>query len=210
MIPVVMDAERVLPWLLAAGAAGFLLGMIPFGVLVARLFGLGDLRRIGSGNVGATNVLRTGNKTAAAVTLLLDAAKGAGPALIAFGWLGPLGAGFAGLGAFLGHCFSPLLKFKGGKGVATGLGALLAWRWELALLSVVIWALVAGATRYVSAASLAAAATAVVTFAWVEEWDYAYFVMVMALVIAVRHRDNIGRLSRGEESKIGAGQARRG
>ena len=191
--------------LLWAAAPSYLLGAIPVGLLVGRAFGLGDVRQIGSGNIGATNVLRTGNKKAAALTFGLDVLKGAAPALIAAAYLGPWGAGVAGLAAFLGHCFSPFLNFRGGKGVATGLGALLAWRWEIALLALALFALIVWRTRYVSLGSLAASATAVIGFAALGMGPLTLFAAAMAAVSAWAHRENIGRLMRGEESKVSLG-----
>ena len=124
MFHTIMGFERALPWLILALGCGYLAGSIPFGVIVARVFRLGDLRKIGSGSIGATNVLRTGNKLAALATLLLDALKGALPVLFFLGW-GDLAGQAAGLGAFLGHCFPVWLRFRGGKGVATWLGVML-------------------------------------------------------------------------------------
>ncbi|MEM9724575.1 MAG: glycerol-3-phosphate 1-O-acyltransferase PlsY [Pseudomonadota bacterium] len=203
-----MAAETLTSALLWVAAPSFLLGSIPVGLLVGRAFGVGDVRNVGSGNIGATNVLRAGGKAAGAATLALDVAKGAIPALLAGAWLGPVGAGVAGLAAFLGHCYSPFLKFDGGKGVASGLGALLAWRPEIALLSVLLFAAVVWRTRYVSLASLAASFLAVGVYVLMGSWNrdvaiLAPFVLAMALVSAWRHRANIGRLLRGEESKIG-------
>ena len=195
-------AVEALIW---AAAPSYLLGAVPVGLLIGRAFGLGDVRKIGSGNIGATNVLRTGNKKAAALTFGLDVVKGAAPALIAGAWLGPWGAGVAGFAAFLGHCFSPFLNFRGGKGVATGLGALLAWRWEIALLALALFALIVWRTRYVSLGSLAASAVAVIGFAALGLWPLTLFAALMAAVSAWAHRENIGRLLRGEESKIGLG-----
>jgi glycerol-3-phosphate acyltransferase PlsY len=191
-------------WLIGlAGLLGYVLGSVPFGVLMARLFGLGDLRSIGSGNIGATNVLRTGNKAAAALTLLLDAAKGA--AAVGLGaWLaGPDAAQAAGLAAFLGHLFPVFLGFSGGKGVATFLGVTLALSLPVGIAACATWAAVAGYFRYSSAAALAAAALAPL---WAWAWDARTLIGVlaaMAVLIFWTHRGNIRRLLAGVEPKIG-------
>lgn len=191
-------------WLIGlAGLIGYVLGSVPFGVLMARLFGLGDLRKVGSGNIGATNVLRTGNKAAAALTLGLDAAKGAAAVLLA-GWLiGADAAQAAGLAAFLGHLYPVFLGFAGGKGVATFLGVTLALSLPVGAAACATWAAVAGYLRYSSAAALAAAALAPL---WAWAWDVRALIVVlaaMALLIFWTHRGNIGRLAAGTEPKIG-------
>ncbi|MEO1330200.1 MAG: glycerol-3-phosphate 1-O-acyltransferase PlsY [Pseudomonadota bacterium] len=201
--PAILALEAGLPYYLLAFGLAFLIGAIPFGLLVARGFGLGDIRKIGSGNIGATNVLRTGNKTAAALTLALDAAKGAIPALLGFYLAGPIAAACAGLGGFLGHCYSPFLGFKGGKGVATGFGVLLAWRWELGLICALVWVATALLVRISSVASLATAVAAVIAANALAECDALPFAIVMAAVLIWRHRANIARLIRGEEPRIG-------
>lgn len=200
-----LDAGAVGPALGLVALLAYLLGAIPVGLLVARAFGLGDVRKIGSGNIGATNVLRAGSKKAAAATLILDVLKGAAPALLAGAWLGPLGAAIGGFFAFLGHCYSPFLRFQGGKGVATGLGAILAWRWEVGLAALALWILLTALTRYVSLGSVAAAFFAVILLGAVGEWEAAVFAMLMALISLWRHRENMGRLLRGEENKISLG-----
>ena len=164
MFPDILGFERALPYLAGAFLASYLIGSAPFGLLVARAFGLGDVRKSGSGNIGATNLLRTGGVWAGLATLSLDAAKGFLPAYLIYLEYGPMASAFAGFGAFLGHCFSIYLGFWGGKGVATGFGVLLAWRWEIALICALIWVGAAAASRIVSVASLAAALGAVLLF----------------------------------------------
>lgn len=195
--------------LLSALIGGYLVGSIPFGVLLARVFGLGDLRKVGSGNIGATNVLRTGNKGAAALTLLLDALKGAVPVWI--GWrYGPEAAAVAGLGAVLGHCFPVWLGFRGGKGVATFLGALLALDWMAFLVFAAVWLGVAFATRYSSLAALVASVVALAVTLWAGAWPLVATVALVALVALViqRHHQNIARLRAGTESRISFGSKR--
>jgi len=188
--------------MLVAGLA-YLLGSVPFGVLLTRALGLGDLRQIGSGNIGATNVLRTGNKAAAAATLILDAAKGAGAVLVARAAFGEDAAQLAGLAAFLGHLFPVWLGFKGGKGVATLLGILLALAWPVGLACCAVWATTAAVTRYSSMAALFSAASASV---WLLVFDHGrmlFLVIVLTLLIYARHTANIGRLKAGTEPRIG-------
>jgi acyl phosphate:glycerol-3-phosphate acyltransferase len=193
----------MMPWL-AAFTIGLLLGSIPFGLLLTRAAGLGDIRNIGSGNIGATNVLRTGRKGLAAATLLLDGAKGAAAVLIAQFWLGPQAGWIAALGAVLGHCYSIWLKGQGGKGVATGLGVLLAALWPVGVACCVIWLLMAWLVRISSAAALAALAAApIMTFLWGERFG-ALITLLIALQIAQRHHANIARLLAGTEPRIGA------
>ncbi|MEL6280455.1 MAG: glycerol-3-phosphate 1-O-acyltransferase PlsY [Pseudomonadota bacterium] len=193
--------------LAAAGLAGYLVGAIPVGLMLARTFGLGDVRKIGSGNIGASNVLRTGNRLAALLTLLLDAAKGAGPVLAA-GLIWPGGdeaAAIAGLGAFLGHCFSVYLGFWGGKGVATGFGVFMAWSWGIGLICALVWLAAALVTRRASAAALATTAAALVLFGlWGDSLFFAG-AAVMSAVLIWRHRENIERLRAGEEPQISLG-----
>ena len=185
---------------------GYLIGSVPFGVLLARVFGLGDLRAVGSGNIGATNVLRTGNKGAAALTLLFDALKGAVPVWIAWRF-GPEAAAVAGLGAVLGHCFPVWLGFKGGKGVATFLGALLALDWRAFLVFAVVWLSVAFITRYSSLAALVASVVALGVTLVTGAWPMLAMVVMVALVALViqRHHQNIARLRAGTESRIALG-----
>jgi acyl phosphate:glycerol-3-phosphate acyltransferase len=189
--------------LILTGIAGYLLGSIPFGILITRLMGLGDLRSIGSGNIGATNVLRTGNKGAAAATLILDGAKGAVAVLIARAMLGEDAAMVAGGAAFLGHLFPVWLGGKGGKGVATFLGTLLALAWPVGLAACATWAGTAAVSRISSLSALVAAALAA-PFAWLLGYPaLVLLILGMALFVFIRHRANIERLLAGTEPKIG-------
>ncbi len=181
----------------------YLVGTIPFGLLITRALGLGDLRAIGSGNIGATNVLRTGNKRAAAATLLLDAAKGAVAVLVARHFLGEAAAIVAGLGAFIGHLFPVWLRFRGRKGVATFLGVTLALAPLAGLLCCAVWAATAATFRYSSLAALVSAATAPVWLALFGPPQSAWLGLVLAALVWVRHRANIGRLLGGAEPRIG-------
>lgn len=189
--------------LLVWAIAGYLLGSIPFGMVVARFMGLGNLREIGSGNIGATNVLRTGNKKAAALTLLFDAGKGAVIVLIARKFATEDAAQLAGLAAILGHCFPVWLKFKGGKGVATYFGLMIALSPVVGLAAGAIWLVVAAISRYSSLAALMAAGWAPIVVALTTDGQIFALASVLAVLIYVRHAANIGRLRRGEESKIG-------
>ena len=195
--------QFALPYLLAALVFGYLLGSIPFGLLITRGAGLGDVRKIGSGNIGATNVLRTGNKKLAALTLLLDALKGTAAVLIA-GLYGPDQAFVAGLGAFLGHLFPVWLGFRGGKGVATYLGVLIAVAWEGALVFAVAWLAVAFLTRYSSLAALVAAVAVPVALYLIGHVQAAELFVLMSVIVFFKHRANIARLAAGTESRIGA------
>jgi len=185
---------------------GYLLGSIPFGLVITRIAGMGDIRAIGSGNIGATNVLRTGNKLLAALTLLGDAGKGAVAVLIARA-LGPESAAIAGLGAFLGHLFPVWLGFKGGKGVATYLGVLAAYAWPAALAFAGFWLAVAFLTRYSSLAALIAAAATPVVLAALNDWLGVGLFTVLTVLVFIRHHANLSRLMRGEESRIGQRKA---
>ncbi|MBW7055928.1 glycerol-3-phosphate 1-O-acyltransferase PlsY [Paracoccus bogoriensis] len=187
---------------------GYLLGSVPFGLVIARALGLGDLRQIGSGNIGATNVLRTGNKPAALATLLLDSGKGAIAVLLARHFGGESAALVAGAAAFLGHCYPVWLRFRGGKGVATFLGTLVALNWPLGLIACATWAATAAISRISSLSALMAAALAPV-FAWgMGRTDIAATAAFMAILIFVRHKANIARLLDGSEPRIGAGRKR--
>ncbi|WP_304616707.1 glycerol-3-phosphate 1-O-acyltransferase PlsY [Paracoccus sp. (in: a-proteobacteria)] len=187
---------------------GYLLGSVPFGLVIARALGLGDLRQIGSGNIGATNVLRTGNKPAALATLLLDSGKGAIAVLLARHFGGESAALVAGAAAFLGHCYPVWLRFRGGKGVATFLGTLIALNWPLGLIACATWAATAAISRISSLSALLAAALAPV-FAWgMGRTDIAAAAAFMAILIFVRHKANIARLLDGSEPRIGAGRKR--
>ena len=189
--------------LIVAAVLGYLLGAVPFGLVIARLFGLGDLRQIGSGNIGATNVLRTGNKPAAALTLLLDAGKGAIAVFLARALIGENAAMVAGVAAFLGHCYPVYLGFKGGKGVATFLGTLLALAWPLGLIACAMWAVIAAAFRYSSLAALVAAGTGPLWALILGQPRLALALGAMAILIFLRHSQNIARLRAGTEPKIG-------
>ena len=195
--------QSAMPALLAALAFGYLLGSIPFGLLITRAAGLGDVRRIGSGNIGATNVLRTGNKGLAALTLLLDALKGTAAVLVAGIW-GPDLALLAGFGAFLGHLFPVWLGFKGGKGVATYLGVLIGLAWIGAVIFAVVWLAMAFATRYSSLAALVAAIVTPIALFFLGPPDVGLLFAVMSAIVLIKHRANIGRLLAGTESRIGA------
>ena len=183
---------------------GYLLGAIPFGLLVTRLAGLGDVRQIGSGNIGATNVLRTGKKWAAALTLLLDGGKGAVAVLLAHRLAGVDGAVIAGAAAVVGHIFPVWLGFNGGKGVATFFGVMLAAYWPAGLLAIATWLLVAYIWKISSLAALAAAALTPTYAILLGELSYGLLAMALAVIIFITHRENIHRLWRGEEPRIGA------
>lgn len=186
------------------GAVGYLLGSIPGGVILARLMGLGNLRNIGSGNIGATNVLRTGNKKAAALTLIFDAGKGAIAVLAARAAAPEDAVQLAALMAFIGHCFPVWLGFKGGKGVATYLGILLALAWPMGLAACGIWLAVAVVTRYSSLAALVAAGWIPVVMAFAGYGAATGLAACLGLLIYARHWGNIARLRAGTEGKIGA------
>lgn len=195
--------EFAWPYLLAALAGGYLLGSIPFGLILTRMAGLGDIRKIGSGNIGTTNVLRSGRKDLAAATLVLDGGKGAAAALIAAMW-GPDMALTAGLGAMFGHLYPVWLGFKGGKAVATALGLLLVLAWPVGVAACATWLLVAAVFRYSSLSSLLALGAAPL-YAWLFLNDYqmTQFAAMIAILVWLKHHANIARLLKGEESKIG-------
>ncbi len=199
-MPLIESAAGVL--LLWAGL-GYLLGSVPFGILLARVMGLGDLRKVGSGNIGATNVLRTGNKTAAALTLLLDGGKGAVAVLLARAFAPEDAAQIAALAAFLGHCFPVWLSFRGGKGVATHLGIMLALAWPVGIAACATWAVTAALFRFSSLAALLAAGLAPVWALLLGRADIALLAVVLAVLIYWRHWGNIARLRAGTEPKIG-------
>jgi glycerol-3-phosphate acyltransferase PlsY len=188
----------------AALILGYLFGTIPFGLIVTRLAGTGDIRAIGSGNIGATNVLRTGRKGLAAATLLGDMLKGTAAVLIA-AWLWGRNASLAAaLGAVLGHVFPVWLGFKGGKGVATYIGVLLGLAWPAVVAFAAIWALVAALTRYSSLAGLVASAlTPAFLLWWTSDVALALLFLVLTLLLWAMHRTNIARLIAGTEAKIG-------
>ncbi|MDO6521681.1 glycerol-3-phosphate 1-O-acyltransferase PlsY [Shimia thalassica] len=197
------EITHTLPILLIWAALGYLLGSIPFGMVITKILGLGNLRDIGSGNIGATNVLRTGSKTAAAATLILDGGKGAVAVLIARAVAGEDAAQIAGFMAFLGHCYPVWLGFKGGKGVATFLGLILALAWPVGIACCLTWLVTAAISRISSLSALVAASSA--TF-WMLILGYgSSFIMGIAITVLVfwRHRENIMRIRAGTEPKIG-------
>lgn len=183
---------------------GYLLGSVPFGLVITRAAGLGDVRSIGSGNIGATNVLRTGRKDLAAATLLLDSGKGA--IAVGIAWFiarDQMGMALAGAAAFLGHCFPVYLRFKGGKGVATFLGTILALNWQVGAVACIVWLIMAFALRYSSLAALVAAALTPFLFLVFGQFAFFAAALFMSALIFLRHRANILRLLEGTEPKIG-------
>ncbi|PLP58750.1 glycerol-3-phosphate acyltransferase [Mesorhizobium loti] len=182
---------------------GYLCGSIPFGLLLTRAAGLGDVRSIGSGNIGATNVLRTGNKGLAAATLILDALKGTIPALV-FARYGIEAGALAGAGAFIGHIFPVWLGFKGGKGVATYLGVLIGLAWQVALIFAAVWLTIAVVFRYSSVAALTACIAVPIALVLLDHPQYAIVFAVMSALVFYKHRANIARLRAGTEGRIGA------
>ena len=200
----------VQPWTLAllpayvlAFVVGYGLGSIPFGLLVTRLAGTADLRTIGSGNIGATNVLRTGRKDLAVITLLLDAAKGTAAVLICGYAVGLHAALVAGLAAFIGHLWPVWLSFKGGKGVATYLGVALAFWWVAALAFIVVWLIVARLSKYSSLSALIASAIVPIVFFASGRAEIGILCLMCALLLWWRHGENIARLRAGTEGRIG-------
>jgi glycerol-3-phosphate acyltransferase PlsY len=187
--------------IILAAAIGYLLGSVPFGLLLTRLAGLGDVRKIGSGSIGATNVLRTGNKAVAALTLLLDVAKGVAAALIGAHW-GVDAMLAASVAVVLGHNFPVWLGFRGGKGIATGLGVLFAIAWPVALVAALVWLVVAILFRYSSLASLVATAVAAACAGLVVDAERALLIAAIAVIVIARHHENIRRLIAGTESRI--------
>jgi glycerol-3-phosphate acyltransferase PlsY len=199
MPPVESAASLLILW----AGLGYLLGSIPFGMVLARLMGLGNLREIGSGNIGATNVLRTGNKAAAALTLLLDGGKGAAAVLLARAMAGEDAAQLAGLAAFAGHCYPVWLGFAGGKGVATFLGLLLALAWPVGIAACLTWLVTAVVARISSLSALVAAVLAPVWALVLGHGAAAALAACLAALILWRHRGNIARLRAGTEPRIG-------
>ena len=197
-----MDA---LPSFVAALVFGYLCGSIPFGILLTRLTGGPDLRAIGSGNIGATNVLRTGRKGLAAATLLGDVLKGTAAVLLTGYSLGHDFAIVAALGAFLGHLFPVWLRFRGGKGVATYLGVVIGLEWPAAIVFCAIWLAVAALSRYSSLAALVASAATPIFVWWRGDLKDAALFLLLSVLLWIMHRSNIVRLLRGTEGKIGAG-----
>lgn len=195
-------------WMAPAAALliGYLLGAIPFGVILTRAAGAGDLRAIGSGNIGATNVLRTGRKGLAAATLFLDGFKGwLAVALVA--WLFPGEAALAAAGAFLGHCYPVWLRFRGGKGVATLMGIVLALHWPIGLVYAVVWLGLLAGLRISSVAGIAAAVSAPVAAAVFDRFDLVILLLALALIVVWKHRENIDRLLAGTEPRVGAAKS---
>jgi len=197
-----MDLSPAIATALAL-AIGYLFGSIPFGLLITRRAGTADLRSIGSGNIGATNVLRTGRKGLAAATLLGDMLKGTVAVLLARYLFGPEAAIAAGLGAFLGHILPIWLKFKGGKGVATYIGVLLGLWWPAALIFCAVWLAIAAITRYSSLAALIASAVIPPMLLWLQHMSLAALFAVLSAILWFKHRANIRRLMDGSEGKIG-------
>lgn len=201
-MPNPMDWGVSAPYLLAALFGGYLLGSIPFGLILTRLAGLGDIRAIGSGNIGATNVLRTGNKLLALMTLLLDAGKGGLAVLIAQHYGADVTV-CAAAGAFFGHLFPAWLGFKGGKGVATFLGIALALNWVVGGIVLAIWIGIAAVTRYSSVAALVATLLCPAVFWWFGQVQLMQLSLLLAAAVWLKHHENIRRLVTGTESRIG-------
>ncbi len=192
-------------WAAPAGAAllGYLLGSIPFGVILTRAFGAGDLRQIGSGNIGATNVLRTGRKGLAAATLVLDLAKGAAAVLLAR-WLFHGHEIPAAAAAFIGHCYPVWLRFRGGKGVATMMGIALALHWPIGLVYAAVWLGLLAVLRISSLAGMSAAISAPIAAAALGDFDSVFLLVALALIVLWKHRENIERLIQGTEPRVGS------
>jgi acyl phosphate:glycerol-3-phosphate acyltransferase len=199
-LPQIMNPATIL---LLWAVLGYLIGSVPFGIIITRAMNLGDLRQIGSGNIGATNVLRTGNKTAAALTLLLDGGKGAVAVLLARYLAGEDAAQIAALAAFIGHCFPVWLRFKGGKGVATFLGIMLALAWPIGLCAMATWAVVAAIMRYSSLAALMAAGVSPLWAVVTGRGEVLVLSLLLGILIYIRHAANIRRLRAGTEPIIG-------
>ncbi|MEP3052993.1 glycerol-3-phosphate 1-O-acyltransferase PlsY [Ascidiaceihabitans sp.] len=199
--------ENSLTLLALWAVIGYLLGSIPFGMVIARVMNLGNLRDIGSGNIGATNVLRTGNKTAAALTLVFDAAKGAVALLLARHFVGEDAAQIAGIAAMIGHCYPVWLKFAGGKGVATFIGIMLALTWPVGIACCVAWLVGAATTRISSMGALVSAAASTFLLTFMGAPTALLMGIVLTLLIFWRHRANISRIRAGTEPKIGQKQA---
>jgi acyl phosphate:glycerol-3-phosphate acyltransferase len=193
--------------LILTAVLAYLLGSVPFGIIITRAMGLGDLRQIGSGNIGATNVLRTGSKAAALATLILDAAKGGIAVLITRWLLGEDAAQLAGLSAFLGHLFPVWLRFRGGKGVATFLGTLIALSWPIGLAVCATWLVAALITRTSSIAALVAAASSGVWMFYFLEGRLLVLLFLLTVLVYVRHAENLKRIKAGTEPKIGQKKA---
>jgi glycerol-3-phosphate acyltransferase PlsY len=197
------EFESAVAVLILWAGIGYLLGSIPFGMVLARLMGLGNLREIGSGNIGATNVLRTGNKGAAALTLILDGGKGALAVLLARAFAGEDAVQIAGLSAFVGHCYPLWLRFAGGKGVATFLGLLLALAWPVGVAACLTWLAAAAVSRLSSLAAMVAAASSALWMLVLGQGGAVLLALVLTALILWRHRGNIARIRAGTEPKIG-------
>ena len=193
--------------MLVVAVLSYLLGSVPFGIVITRAMGLGDLRAIGSGNIGATNVLRTGNKRAAAATLILDAAKGGVAVLLARALVGEDAAQVAGLMSFLGHLFPVWLGFRGGKGVATFLGTLLALSWPVGLACCATWAVAAAITRISSLAALTAAALSSLWLVVFQQGQMIFLAVILTVLVYIRHWANLERIKKGTEPRIGQKKA---
>ncbi|MAS08340.1 MAG: glycerol-3-phosphate acyltransferase [Ahrensia sp.] len=183
---------------------GYLSGSVPYGLLLTQMAGLGDVRKIGSGNIGATNVLRTGNKKLAALTVLLDGLKGTVPVALANHFLGLDAAILAGLGAFLGHLYPVWLRFKGGKGIATFAGISLGYSWHVLLPFAIVWIGMAAVFRYSSLAALVASVATTIAIFFVDLPKLGFLYIVLTILVFWKHRQNISRLLSGTESKIGS------
>lgn len=197
--------ELAWPFYLGALIFGYLLGSVPFGLVLTKAAGLGDIRKIGSGNIGTTNVLRTGNKQLAAATLLGDGLKGTLAVALAGGLYGTDMAVIAGVGAFLGHLFPVWLKFRGGKGVATYLGILLALSWPMFLIAALVWIAMAALLRYSSLSALTMSfLTPVLLYFIFQQAQFAEMFLLLSILLWAKHHENIARLLKGQESKIGS------
>ncbi len=199
MPPIDSTTTQLILW----AAIGYLMGSIPFGMIVAKVMGLGNLRQIGSGNIGATNVLRTGNKAAAALTLIFDTAKGAAAVLLARSIAGEDAAQIAALAAFMGHCFPIWLGFKGGKGVATFLGLWLALNWQVGIACCLTWLVAAAIWRISSLAALMAAAMSTVWIVVLTDMRTFFLGVILTILVYWRHSANLSRIRAGTEPKIG-------
>lgn len=197
-----MQGDLTLLYLMAA-VGGYLLGSVPFGLVLTRMAGHGDIREIGSGNIGATNVLRTGNKFLAALTLICDSGKGAAAAYLLIYFVGTDAGLIAGFAAVVGHNFPVWLGFKGGKGFATTLGVLLVTSWPVGIGAIATWLVTAAVFRYSSLSALTAMASAPALAWWFETQEHVVMAAGLAVLSFIRHHENIARLIRGEESKIG-------
>jgi glycerol-3-phosphate acyltransferase PlsY len=198
--------ETAWPYALATFFLAYLVGAIPFGLIFARLAGAGDVRNIGSGSIGATNVLRTGKRWAAAATLICDALKGYVPVIVGFNLGGQTLGVFAGLGAFIGHLYPVWLGFRGGKGIATFIGIVFALAWPVGLLLCASWLGIAQSFRYSSLAGLVSTALTPIYFLFLGTTLFALLTFLLVILVYIKHRSNIVRLIRGEEPMIGRGR----